>query len=318
MKLVNEQPILAKRLGEEVIFEQYPGEKYVFVHVKEGGAYVFSKDIVYTRKDGRYGVNYNVLQEVGCVLGQGDTVSQVVAQLDARPTTSFEELKKKFQEYGIKIKDVSETRHKDILVENIETERGKKVSVRNNTGELFGPYQAKPDTDMVIIENEGDYYFLPKVCEGSGKKKPGQFYLSERIHKYIGPNRWEMLEYLVSDEKEREINNYYYENVKKRGRGRLPDESKPEKKTRNLHAAAEKKSKEVTNKILESAQTAMEDFMTNPFFSVKRTTLDLGNMDATFSREGIEIEKNGGKVVLSSEDLEKINKTYEQIRQYYG
>jgi hypothetical protein len=313
MQAVNEYPILGKKMEGEIVFESGGGEKYTFLHLEEGGAAVVPNYIIYTKSDGRYGINYQVFQEAGIRLGEGDTVQKAISELEARKTLEDKTLYQKFSELGIHVDDVYQTKHG----ENIVTDRGKKVSVRNVSGSPVKPYQAHADTNMVIVNNNGDYYFLPKACEGSGKKRPGQFYLSERLIKNIGPNRFDLLEYLVSNEKEKEINDMYLEKVKT-GRGRVPSKTRQEQR-KKMEPMAEAISQQVSSKVLDSAESFMEEVMTNPDIRIKEITTNIDNdLDATFKNGGIGLQKGGSKIELSTDEMKKLLKTMEAMKTFYA
>lgn len=125
MKMVNEKPVLGRKVGEDVIWETNVEEKYVFLHLHEGGAYVVPRSVVYRTRDGRYAVNYKILQNSGVFLVGNTTVEKAVADLEDAYDFIDDTLNTKFAEYGLKIKNWEQGNKEYVYY--IELTNGKKV-----------------------------------------------------------------------------------------------------------------------------------------------------------------------------------------------
>jgi hypothetical protein len=154
-----------------VIWETNVEEKYVFLHLHEGGAYVVPRSVVYRTRDGRYAVNYKILQNSGVFLVGNTTVEKAVADLEDAYGLDDPVLAEKFAEYGLKIKHIEESIHRHY---RIELENGKKIYLREGGRWFSIGISIGIDIDMLIIKDEDDYYFVPRSCskaKGSAKKE---------------------------------------------------------------------------------------------------------------------------------------------------
>jgi hypothetical protein len=99
---------------------------------------------------------------------------------------------------------------------------------------------------------------------------------------------------------------------KTKGRGRTTQR----KATTPITKAVSKKLEEDVH---QSSENALVDILTNPSFTIKRTTLELNNtLETTFSNNGVELERDGNKVTLSSEDIKKLLNAMKVMKDFYS
>lgn len=310
---INEQPILAKKIGEELVFDSRGGDKYIYVSLMEGGAYVLPKEIIYTKNDGRFAAKYSVVQDAGINLTGSMDINQAMAQLEKRYSIDDDVLRQKFIEYGLRIKYVDETaRSTTITLDN-----DKEIVIReSNKYPIDKAFQASADTDMLIIKYGDDYYFALSNMMTSGSKK-GQFYFNKAYGQRIGPNAFYFLEGMRNKEKFDEL----YQMLNEQVVGQRAKKRKTKKRQEVQKQETETTSTQVRDEDKSTVRNMMEEIITNPQFSgkgVKRMTCAVtDDLDVTINltNNNVEIEREG-KLELTYEELNQVKEVVDSVLGY--